>query len=316
MAHMRDRSHARAVFGGLACVTGAVLLAAFIAPFHGALDRPVVVIDSGQAGGKQASGGGNGIVVEQFDYDEPGTPSETGNAPQQGHAAPAEGQPPAWKEDGKVNDQVNDGGLEREAPRPPLSDLGLASTPKPPEPPAPAAAVDEGEPMQLLQRPVAVAAGRLESQGRIIELQGIEVVPVEQTCRTASGENWPCGMQARTAFRQWLRSRAIMCRLPQNDSGGAVATECTLGNEDAAEWLAANGWARAAAGGKYEEAGRKAEETRRGIFGDKPDTTLPGPPPDTQSLSPLAPELEPQPSAPPSPPAEPQGDFPPAPPLQ
>lgn len=317
MAHMRDKSHGRVVFGGLAGVTGAVLLAAFIAPFHGALDRPVVVIDSGQADGKQASGGGNGIVVEQFDYDEPDASAggeQGGSRPVQ--PAPAEGQPPAWKENGKVDNQVDDSRLEREAPRPPLGDLGLASPPSPPEPPASAAAVDEGEPMQLLQRPVAVAAGRLESQGRIIELQGIEIVPVEQTCQTASGESWPCGMQARTAFRQWLRSRAIMCRLPQNDSGGAVATECTLGNDDAAEWLVANGWAKAAAGGNYEEAGRKAEEARRGIFGDKPDTSLPEPSPDTQSLSPLAPELEPQPSAPSSPPAEPQGDFPPAPPLQ
>jgi endonuclease YncB( thermonuclease family) len=320
MAQSQDRSHARAVFGGLAGITGAVLVAAFVAPFYGALDRPVVVINSGDT--QTGSGAGNGIVVEQFDYNEPGTQPETGNAPegtspQPSQVAPAEGQSPASPENGKANDQSNEGDMQREAPRPPLSDLGLASTPKPPEPPAPATPVDAGEQMQLLQRPVAVAAGRLESQGRMIELQGIEIVPVEQTCQTASGESWPCGMQARTAFRQWLRSRAVMCRLPENDSGAAVATECTLGNEDAAAWLVANGWAKAIPGGAYDEAGRKAVEARLGIFGEKPDTSLPNPEPDSGNMmdnpSPLAPETEPQPS---SPPPQPQGDFPPAPPAQ
>ncbi|MHC5232383.1 thermonuclease family protein [Brucella sp. LJL56] len=318
MAQSQGKSHARAVFGGLAGITGAVLVAAFVAPFYGALDRPVVVIDSGDTQEKVVSGTGNGIVVEQFDYNEPGTSPETGNAPegaspQSGQAAPAEGQPPASQENGKANE----GNMEREAPRPPLSDLGLASTPKPPEPPPPATPVDAGEQMQLLQRPVAVAAGRLESQGRTVELQGIEIVPVEETCQTASGESWPCGMQARTAFRQWLRSRAVMCRLPENDSGAAVATECTLGNEDAAAWLVANGWAKAVPGGAYDEAGRKAVEARLGIFGDKPDTSLPNPEPDSGNMmdnpSPLAPETEPQPS---SPSPQTQGDFPPAPPAQ
>jgi endonuclease YncB( thermonuclease family) len=228
MAQSQDRSHARAVFGGLAGLTGTVLVAAFVAPFYGALDRPVVVIDSGDAQTK--SGTGNGIVVEQFDYNEPGTSPETGNTPegtpsQQGQTGPTDSQA---SKPGQPNDQADDGDMEREAPRAPLSDLGLASTPKPPEPPAPATPVDAGEQMQLLQRPVAVAAGRLESQGRTIELQGIEIVPVEQTCQTASGESWPCGMQARTAFRQWLRSRAIMCRLPENDSGAASRPNARL----------------------------------------------------------------------------------------
>lgn len=317
MAQSQDRSHARAVFGGLAGLTGTVLVAAFVAPFYGALDRPVVVIDSGDAQTK--SGTGNGIVVEQFDYNEPGTSPETGNTPegtpsQQGQTGPTDSQA---SKPGQPNDQADDGDMEREAPRPPLSDLGLASTPKPPEPPAPATPVDAGEQMQLLQRPVAVAAGRLESQGRTIELQGIEIVPVEQTCQTASGESWPCGMQARTAFRQWLRSRAVMCRLPHNDSGAAVATECTLGNEDAAAWLVTNGWAKAVPGSAYEEAGRKAVEARLGIFGDKPDTSLPNPEPGSSDMmdnpSPLAPEPEPQPS---SPSPQPLDGFPPAPPAQ
>jgi hypothetical protein len=120
-------------------------------------------------------------------------------------------------------------------------------------------------------------------------------------------------MQARTAFRQWLRSRAIMCRLPQNDSGAAIATVCKLGNDDAAEWLVTNGWAKAAPDGTYADAGRKAEDARLGIFGDKPDASLQSLEPDTgnglNNPSPLAPETEPQPSTP----SPQQGEFPPAP---
>ncbi|WP_343316024.1 thermonuclease family protein [Brucella sp. BE17] len=283
---LQNKSHSRFVYGGFAAITGAFLLGAFIAPFYGALDGPVRVVASPD-GEAAASGSGNGIVVEQFDYDEPD--------------ATLHNEPQAARTDGDE--------LQREAPRPPLSDLGLATAPKPREPQAPAMPVSQDEGMQLLQRPVAIAAGRLESQGRIIDLEGIEVLPVEENCRASDGNNWPCGMQARTAFRQWLRSRAVMCRLPQSDSGAAVATRCMIGNEDAAAWLVTNGWARAVGGGAYEESGRSAEQAQRGVYGRKPAANFPdfssesGAFPD--SAPSLSPELLPLPQ---------QGEFPPAPP--
>ncbi|OYR15218.1 thermonuclease family protein [Brucella thiophenivorans] len=293
MTKPERKSHARIVFGVFAGLTGAILVTAFVSPFYGALDRPVTVVEGGEEQGQPQSNSGNGIVVEQFDYNEPAKDSSTTQVTE-------------------PNAQAGDGGqagLEREPARPPLSDLGLASTPTPPEPPAPAVPVDETEPMQLLQRPVAIAAGKLESQGRIVDLQGIEAVPIEQTCEAVNGESWPCGMQARTAFRQWLRSRAILCRLPQNDSGAAIATQCSVGNDDPALWLVTNGWARAIAGSAYQEAGEKAETAKLGLYGDKPETALP--------------ELDNEPSVPliitpeaPQQPVAPQpldGDFPPAP---
>ena len=311
MAKPQSKSHARFVFGAFAGVTGAILVAAFVAPFYGALDRPVTVIESADGKSQAETGANNGIVVEQFNYNEPDAGSGTDQSASK-DVTPA----PETTRDGdsqKTDSPADQNALEREPARPPLSDLGLASTPKPPEPPAPSAPVDEGEPMQLLQRPVALAAGKLESQGRIVDLQGIETVPLEQTCQSSSGEVWPCGMQARTAFRQWLRSRAIMCRLPQNDSGAAVATQCNVGNDDAALWLVANGWAKATPGGAYAEAGQKTEEAKLGVYGDKPDTSLPTLGSDTggplQNPSPLAPETEPQPSSP----SPQQGEFPPAP---
>lgn len=272
MARPHRKNNARIVFGSLAGLTGAILVAAFVAPFYGALDRPVTIVESGDGQSKPDASTGNGIVVEQFDYNEPDkNVGEDNPAPQE--TSTPDTAPTTTEQNSST--QTGQGGLERESARPPLSDLGLASTPKPPEPPVPATPVDDGEPMQLLQRPVAIAAGRLESQGRIVDLQGIDVMPVEQMCQSSAGESWPCGMQARTAFRQWLRARAIMCRLPQDDSGAAIATQCSVGNDDAAQWLVANGWAKAVAGGAYQEAGEKAEAGKLGIYGNKPETALP-----------------------------------------
>lgn len=312
MPKQQTKSHARIVFGVFAGITGAILVAAFVAPFYGALDRPVTIVASGDGESKPETGSGSGIVVEQFDYREPN--EATGADSPTPQETPAPEVAPNIDEKNSAGQSVQSGleqdGLEREPARPPLSDLGLASTPKPPAPVAP---VDEGEPMQLLQRPVAVAAGRLESQGRTVDLQGIEVMPIEQTCQSPAGESWPCGMQARTAFRQWLRARAVMCRLPQNDSGAAVSTQCSVGNEDPAQWLVANGWAKAIAGGVYQETGQKAEDNRLGIFGNKPDASLqrlePANGSALESSSPRAPQIEPVPTSP----SMQQGDFPPAP---
>lgn len=306
MARPHRKNNARIVFGSLAGLTGAILVAAFVAPFYGALDRPVTVVESGDGESKPDAASGNGIVVEQFDYNEPDKNTGADNLASQETQTP-EGSPTTSERNSAT--QTGQSELERESARPPLSDLGLASTPKPPEPPAPATPVDDGEPMQLLQRPVAIAAGRLESQGRIIDLQGIEVMPIEQTCQSSSGESWPCGMQARTAFRQWLRARAIMCRLPQDDSGAAIATQCSVGNDDAAQWLVVNGWAKAVAGGAYQEAGEKAEAGKLGIYGNKPETALPEFSNGVNQPSIQVPQTPLQPTRP----QQLDGEFPPAP---
>lgn len=304
MTKPERKNHARIVFGSLAGLTGAILVAAFVSPFYGALDRPVRVVESGKEQSQPEAGSGNGIVVEQFDYNEPEvTPSQ--NAEPSTTAPDA--MPPSVEQ--STESRSEQGELEREPARPPLSDLGLATAPTPPEPPAPAMPVDEGEPVQLLQRPVALAAGRLESQGRIVDLQGIDPIPAEQTCLAVNGESWPCGMHARTAFRQWLRARAILCRLPQNDNGAAIATQCSVGNEDPALWLVSTGWAKATAGGAYQDAGEKAEAAKLGLYGNKPETALP-----EFNNTPAMPEtIVPQMPEQPMRPQQLDGEFPPAP---
>ena len=142
--------------------------------------------------------------------------------------------------------------LQRIEPRGPLS-----------EPPGP---IRRPPGPTLLHRPVAVAAGRVEVDGLTIVPEGIEPIEPEQTCSSAGGVEWPCGMMARTAFRSWLRGRSIACVLPQETGGAVLPVPCTIGKADMGAWLVQNGWARAIEGGRYEEDGRKAEREGLGVF--------------------------------------------------
>jgi endonuclease YncB( thermonuclease family) len=203
------------------------------------------------------------------------------------------------------------GELERIAPREPLSQLGLALPPKPPKPVAP-----EDWKGTPLYQPVASSAGQIEAKGYSIAIAGVEPVPASDEC-SFEGTSWPCGARARTAFRSWLRGRAVTCTVPPEPDRAVISADCRVGKEDVGAWLVANGWARAATGGPYAEAGEKAQSDKKGIFGPpparvsvtlSPSTTsalpAPLPPPDESPVIPV----EPQETVPVAP-----GAFPPAP---
>jgi endonuclease YncB( thermonuclease family) len=203
--------------------------------------------------------------------------SKPGSQPAVGHAvsSPARtidpefaGPPAAW-----------DKPLERVAPRAPLSELSLAVPPRPKTP-----ADLAGEP---LFHPVAEAAGVIEAKGQSLTVAGIEVVKPDETCSDGAGKTWHCGARARTAFRGLLRGRAVICAAPEKE--GAV--RCRVGRQDIGQWLVENGWARATIDGPYEEAGRRAREAKKGIFGSAPD--LAGLPPEpSMTMTPLPREDE------------------------
>jgi endonuclease YncB( thermonuclease family) len=166
---------------------------------------------------------------------------------------------------------VDPGQLEREPPREPLSDLGTAGTP---QRRTPARLGGRAGPDQHgkshLFRPVAAAAGRLESDGLTIVIAGIDILEPDATCRSANGD-WPCGMAARTAFRSFLRGRALECDLPDGELPERMATACRLGKQDLGAWLVVNGWAKVSSAGPYAQEQAEAVENRRGIFGGGPD---------------------------------------------
>ncbi|MGQ2903804.1 MAG: thermonuclease family protein [Neoaquamicrobium sediminum] len=159
---------------------------------------------------------------------------------------------------------VEQEGLERIDPREALG-IGRVRAPS------------EGPPAEtMLHRPVATAAGAFEARGYHVALSGIEVTDADETCGS-DGASWPCGVHARTAFRNWLRGRALSCVVPPVAPQDTVVTECKLGGHDTAAWLVAQGWVRAVADGPYAEMEAEAREKGRGLFGAAPSSAAPPP---------------------------------------
>ncbi len=280
----------------LAFGVGATLFAAYVAPFYGALDH-------------DADNSDTAIVVENFDLPEDMPPERLPSGTLANEEPHTDN--PLPDASGALQDQP----LERVEPRPPLSELGLATpVQEKPEPaPAPEDKAAEGG---LFYRPVALAAGRLAVGNRTIELNGIDIVEPDAACADINGDVWQCGMQARTAFRSWLRGRAISCDLQGTDpQEELIRTSCTLAGTDVARWLVENGWARATFGGQYADSQTQAEKMLLGVFGRKPVTAMPEPSGTApETMTPLFPQDNAAPEqAVPAQPAAPDLPFPPAP---
>ncbi|WP_048648315.1 thermonuclease family protein [Nitratireductor soli] len=152
--------------------------------------------------------------------------------------------------------------LNRLTPRAPLSDLAG---------PAPEPKIAD----TLYFRPVAVAAGMVEAEGRTITIAGIRIIAPDRVCDAAAGGAWPCGKQARTAFRYWLRGRALECHAgaatPEAEKAAPdTPLQCTLAGYDVGRWLVENGWALAEPDGPYQDEAEAARQTRKGIFSGGP----------------------------------------------
>lgn len=167
--------------------------------------------------------------------------------------------------------QVDSTTLLRLPPREPLSPIGRAHVPS------------EGPPeARPLHRPVADAAGRFVAQGYEVQLAGIVPTEADETC---GDEAWPCGIHARTAFRNLLRGRALTCLVPPAPPDERLVRDCLLGKIDPAAWLVERGWVLAEAGGPYQAQQEVAQKAGLGLFGPAPAIT--GLPP--IDLSPPAP---------------------------
>ncbi|WP_348643079.1 thermonuclease family protein [Mesorhizobium sp. B2-8-3] len=223
-------------------------------------------------GGRAIKGHESTIAVDQIDPDalaDPGTETPPEEPATSAIPAPATPQPPVHSR--AIDPEVvappalSDNELERVEPRAPLSDLALAGPPKPPKTKMPG----DWNGTKLFQ-PVAIAAGLIESKGYAVAVSGVDVVKADETCAD-EGKSWACGARARTAFRAFLRGRAVACTVPPEGGRDTISAECHIGNQDVGQWLVENGWARAAQGGPYVEAENKARTARKGIFGSAPE---------------------------------------------
>jgi endonuclease YncB( thermonuclease family) len=241
------------------------------------------------AGGRALHHEAPAITVDQIDPDTEAVPEEpaTSAIPEIQPAQPPVHSPPvhsrAIDPEAIAPPPLPAEDLERVEPRAPLSDLALAGPPKPRRPKA----VDDWGGTKLFQ-PVASAAGLIEANGYSVAVSGIDIVRQDETC-IEDGKSWACGIRARTAFRSFLRGRAVACKVPPEADRALIAAECRIGKQDVGQWLVENGWARATAGGPYGEAGDKARTAKKGVFGAAPD--LRGlPPAPTPVAAPTAPQ--------------------------
>nr|WP_246673241.1 thermonuclease family protein [Mesorhizobium sp. B2-9-1] len=222
-------------------------------------------------GGRAIKGSESTITVDRIDPDalaDPSSESQPDEPATSAIPAPAAPQPPvhsrAIDPDVVAPPALSDSELERVEPRAPLSDLALAGPPKPPKTKMPG----DWNGTKLFQ-PVATAAGLIESKGYAVAVSGVDVVKADETCSDA-GKSWACGTRARTAFRAFLRGRAVACTVPPDGGRDIITAECHIGNQDIGQWLVENGWARAAQGGPYVEDENKARAAKKGIFGPAP----------------------------------------------
>jgi len=147
--------------------------------------------------------------------------------------------------------------LQRVEPRQPLSRFAQ---------PLPPRLKNQGR----IHRPLITAAGQVAGSGLTVTIAGLEPTLADATCVDAAGAAWPCGMRARTAFRSFVRGRALACDLPEEITHKEYTVACTIGKQDVGAWLAANGWAKPLPGSAYAELGEAARAQAKGIFGQAP----------------------------------------------
>ncbi|MEM6460577.1 MAG: thermonuclease family protein [Pseudomonadota bacterium] len=145
--------------------------------------------------------------------------------------------------------------LERIAPRPPLT---------------PTVERETGPRPTLLHKPLVISAGEVAFPQGTIRLKGLVVTEPDETCTAPNGDLWPCGILARTAFRNFVSGRSLSCILPQEDWSDTITVSCLVGKQDPAAWLVTRGWARAFFGSNYASLEREAQEEGRGLYGSDP----------------------------------------------
>ncbi|MEY9592268.1 endonuclease YncB(thermonuclease family) [Bradyrhizobium yuanmingense] len=113
----------------------------------------------------------------------------------------------------------------------------------------------------------------IEIHGARIRLWGIDAPESTQLCRNDDSNLYQCGRAAATALAGllWAIKRPVQCTPVDRDQFGRTVATCQLGvpGPDIGHWLVANGHAldwRQYSKGKYSDAQRSAEQSKRGIW--------------------------------------------------
>ncbi|MBD9373980.1 thermonuclease family protein [Rhizobium sp. ARZ01] len=254
----------RAALGGVVCI---------------GLTAVIVILGAGQIRGREAAGG--------TDF--------TLEVPDASIIPPADGEddipkPLPSEKDGEASNSPVDtqsDGVAQAAPP------GAPADTQPDIPSEPSNAPPTAAEPVALARPIVLAAGRFSIGGKVLELDGIVPIAVNRQCTDTSGEAWPCGRMARTAFANLVRGRTIDCDVPSAEWSGTAIAHCTLAGRDLSQWLAENGWAEVRPGFPLAAIAEAARQAGRGLYSPDPrrkaksqDGAGNGAPMDTQQQQP------------------------------
>jgi endonuclease YncB( thermonuclease family) len=87
-------------------------------------------------------------------------------------------------------------------------------------------------------------SGTLEVGDVVIKLNGIVASKADVQCQDEKGKSWPCGAAAKTALRQLIRARAVVCDLPGPGEHESFTARCAVSGTDLSTWLVRQGWAK------------------------------------------------------------------------
>ena len=146
-----------------------------------------------------------------------------------------------------------------------VEDETIARLPAKPVPPKPESS-STPTPVQL-NRPLIEHPGELQSRDYHVRLADIVSPGLEATCGAPSKSS-PCGREARTALRSFIRGRTVICTVADDRERNVGAAQCTVGGKDVAEWLVKHGWAVASDGSRYEAIMTNARENELGLWRD------------------------------------------------
>lgn len=110
----------------------------------------------------------------------------------------------------------------------------------------------------------------LEIGTRRVRLFGIDAPELDQPCRDARDQDYPCGEQARVALRRLIADRAVRCLREGRDRFGRVLARCHgADGEELNTAMIRAGWALAYAGADgnaYRRFEREAQRARLGLW--------------------------------------------------
>ncbi|MCB1516469.1 MAG: thermonuclease family protein [Hyphomicrobiaceae bacterium] len=104
--------------------------------------------------------------------------------------------------------------------------------------------------------------------GQSLRLVGLDAPERDQTCKSATGEFWNCGEEARQRLQELAADGIWTCQISGHDRYGRNLASCvmehkTLLGQDPAEIMVAEGWAISS--GRFNDAEALAKAAKRGI---------------------------------------------------